>query len=68
MSIVFLPFVAVVTAVVGALIEVMSRPQPTAPWWTHDLRLSMAVCPLGFILFGLIAAISGIGRRPKPDQ
>jgi len=68
MAIVFLPFVAVVTAVVGALIEVMSRPQPTAPWWTHDLRLSMVICPLGFILFGLIAAISGVGRRPKPDQ
>ena len=62
------PFAAGATALVGALISAISQAEPTAPWWMQDLRLAMIISPLGFILFGLIAAVSGLGRRPKPDR
>jgi hypothetical protein len=33
------------------------------PWWMPDHRWAITIAPLGFILFGLMVAITGLGRR-----
>jgi len=34
----------------------------SAPWWMPDRRWAVTMSPLGFILFGVVAAVSGLGR------
>lgn len=36
-----------------------------APWWMPDQRWAVALSPLGFILFGVLAAATGLGRQEK---
>ena len=35
----------------------------SVPWWMPDHRWAITIAPLGFILFGLVAAVAGLGRE-----
>ena len=36
-----------------------------APWWMPDARVAMSLPVLGFILFGVIAWVTGLGREER---
>jgi len=61
-----LPLTGALVSVFGATEAAKDLLGPAAPWWMPDLRLAVTFPALGFILFGVLAGLSRLGRG-DPD-
>ncbi|MDP6438540.1 MAG: hypothetical protein QGH74_02800, partial [Candidatus Brocadiia bacterium] len=58
----FIKTASTTEAMVGALRWIVGA-ELRVPWWMPDHRWAITIAPLGFIIFGLVVAVTGLGRR-----
>jgi len=59
---------ALLMVAIGVLLKSMDTASALAPWWQRDLRVPLTAFPLAFMFFGLLAAVSGLGRHSTAEH
>jgi len=59
---------ALLMVAIGVLLKSMDTASELAAWWQKDLRIALTAFPLAFMLFGLLAAVSGLGRHSTAER